>query len=117
MTKKEYADYENRVKKGLEGLSFVSSGICSSCSECQEKYGYCCEHSLAYALDNGSLCDEGYCSSSGCDCCGSSMQQILYDAHGRDCNARIVHLAICGDCLYYINYGRLDGTTMDEMGK
>lgn len=67
---------------------------------------------LAAAIESGTS-DEGGISSQGCDICGDSHQQTLYAAHGRDADdASLVHLEICENCVYYMEYGRLDDQTM-----
>lgn len=51
---------------------------------------------------------------SSCDCCGSTLGGDRYPAHGW-LGKTLVHLDVCTDCLYYLNYGQLDDLTMLEM--
>lgn len=91
MTKREYAEYEATVD-----AFFNRDGI-----------------------DNlTSKGEEGYVSSHGCDCCGNSLQQVLYEATGYNREKDAVYeYQICEDCVMYGEYGRLDDTKMSEIEK
>ena len=108
MTKQEYARYESAVECGLRGLEFVSTGACPGCGECGLSDD-CTDHDREIA-------GEPHFSWSACECCGSGLGGDRYQAHGRDSNGDLVHFEVCVDCLYYITYGRLDDTTMMEIG-
>lgn len=60
---------------------------------------------------------EGFFSWSPCDCCGSDLGGNREHATGynRTTN-QVQEYVVCVDCIYYAEYGRLDDTTMDEMG-
>jgi len=106
MTKSEYADYEARVARGVEGLTFISTGACPGCEDCglpKEPS----EHERACA-------EEPHFSWRACDCCGSALGGDRHPAHGWRGDS-LEHLSVCTDCLYYLNYGRLDDTTMLEV--
>ena len=59
--------------------------------------------------------EEASFSWSACDCCGSTLGGDRHPAHGW-LDKQLVHLSVCNDCLYYINYGQLDDMTMAEVG-
>lgn len=107
MNAKDYERYERNVKDNLKGLSFVSTGSCPGCGECGLD-----EEATE---EQRSAAEEGHFSWSDCDCCGQSLGGARYPAHGRDKDGRIIHLDVCEDCLYYINYARLDDTQMMEI--
>lgn len=141
MTKKQYAAYEAAVEYNLRGLEFVSTGACPGCSECGLETREC-PHCDGQKIDVEKP-DDGtpdspcpYCGGTGkieptetaielasessfswraCDSCGSSLGGDRHPAHGRDRNGDLVHLSVCTDCLYYLNYGRLDDMAMLEI--
>lgn len=101
MTKKEYADYEERVKHYLEGVEHVSTGPCPGCKECD------------VPEDADEYHEEAWFSSHPCEICkGLAGDRVSW--HGI-IDGKIVHGSCCTDCMYYLEYGRLDDTTMDEM--
>lgn len=106
-TLKEYEAYKQAVERGLEGLTFVSTGACPGCKEC----GLGPEPSN----EERELAEEAHFSYSACDCCGSTLGGDRHPAHGRDKDNQIVHFSVCVDCLYYINYGQLDDMTMAQL--
>lgn len=65
--------------------------------------------------------EEQYVSSRGCDCCGSPKQQLLVEAKAivkfLDDKGEFQHVTfeVCEDCQYYLEYGSLDDTQMDEI--
>ena len=90
MTKKEYKEYEDRVADFFKR------------EEIEILHGE----------------GEGFMSHYGCDCCGNGQYQTLYNASGS--NPGIPYdgfheYQICGDCLYYAEYGQLDDMTMMDM--
>lgn len=101
---KQYEQYKESVKRGLDGLQFVSTGACPGCEDC-DLPADCSDH-------DRELAEEPSFSWSACDCCGSTLGGNRHPAHGRDKNGDLMHLEVCQDCLYYINYGRLDDQTM-----
>jgi hypothetical protein len=53
-----------------------------------------------------------------CDCCKTELGGDRYHATGANPGngPNGVHYSVCGDCLYYSEYGRLDDTTIAELG-
>lgn len=138
MNKQQYANYEAAVAYNLKGLSFVSTGACVGCEDCgltdQEcrkcdgdgkdwQHGHedqrcpnCHGNGFVEPTEHDrDLAEEPSFSWSECDACGSTLGGNRHPAHGRDSNGDILHLSICEDCLYYLNYGQLDDMTMMEM--
>lgn len=67
-------------------------------------------------VENMTTESEPYCSSHGCDVCGDSLQQMLYDAHAFHPKTNdILDFQVCEDCAYYIEYGRLNDEIMDQL--
>jgi hypothetical protein len=99
-TAKWYAEYESAVAEFLEreGLSALSTG--------------CDEHMTPE--DEGGDVDPWF-SWSPCECCGSHLGGNREYLFARDTNNDIVHFKVCEDCVYYVNYGRLDDSTMAEI--
>lgn len=96
-------EFDRRTK----GLKYLSSGICAACCDCQSNYGYDSPGELERAIVDG-LCDEGGISRAGCDCCGNSLQQKLYDGHAFiELNGKevLTHLDLCEDCVMFIANG------------
>ncbi len=104
-TGKAYIDAFNRRTSDLQ---FLSCGICSKCSDCQSTFD-AGELTLERLIQDG-LTDEGGYSRSGCDCCGSSLYQMLYAGHAYvDLGGKqvLTHLDLCVDCMLYIANGQL----------
>lgn len=108
MNKQEYLEYQETVYQFLLGLSHVSTGHCKGCEVCGGQ--------------DIELAEEPSFSWFACECCDSTLGGNRHIAHGIDkdtcadpADGEIVHLEVCSDCLYYINYGRLDDTTMAEI--
>lgn len=102
--------YVKAFERHTKGMKHLSSGICSTCSECQWTYD-AGELTLEKMIAKG-LSDEGGFSRAGCDCCGSSLGQNLYTGHcwltvDREGKEVLTHLDMCEDCLIYINNGDL----------
>lgn len=52
-----------------------------------------------------------------CECCKSGlggMREYLYALDGQ---GGMVQFTICEDCVYYVNYGRLDDQTMQRVAQ
>lgn len=57
--------------------------------------------------------DEGGFSWRKCDCCNRSLGGARYSATGVNPATKEVNsYSICGDCVYFAEYGRLDDSTM-----
>ncbi len=97
MTKSEYAAYEQAVanfmeREGLKSLSTVTD-------------------------EDGE--SESHFSWSPCVCCGRNEGGEREDCNGYNPTTKMVQdgYAVCMDCVYYAEYGRLDDTTMAEIEK
>lgn len=44
-----------------------------------------------------------------CDTCGSALGGDRHPAHARLSSGQLIHLSVCEDCLFYLNYGTLPG--------
>jgi len=108
MTKTEYAQYEKDVADNTEGLTNFSSGACTGCKECREDYGYD-EEKESWECEP----EPGF-SWASCNVCGSGLGGNRYPVHALH-KDEILHLEACDDCVYYLNYGRLDDQTMDNL--
>lgn len=93
MTKKEYVKYERRFAEWHDSVQFPSSGYCPGCAEC------CEEHFSWYS----------------CPICGTHLGGNRYPVHYVDSDGEIEHIDACTDCVYYLEYGRLDDQTMLDM--
>jgi hypothetical protein len=111
MNKQQYTEYEERVAFYLKGMKGVSTGPCSGCDICCKEYGL---------TEGGSeeVTVEPWFSWSPCEICNDPIGGNREYWHGIIANDRqIVHGSCCEDCIYYINFGRLDDTTMQEIDK
>ncbi len=116
-TLSQYKAYQSAVESNLKHLSFVSTGSCPGCSECGLDRD-CSD------LEREQAEEPGF-SWTACEACGSNhsgdADRVVggsrYPAHGRDKDSAILHLSVCVDCLYYLNYGKLDDLTMMEIEK
>jgi hypothetical protein len=106
-TSRKYANYRRQVEKALHGLTHVSTGACPGCAECGLP-----EDATDEDIDRQAEASFSWAS---CDACGSSLGGDRHPAHGVSEKFGILHLDVCSDCLYYLNYDRLDDTTMDEI--
>lgn len=110
MNAQEYAEYQKAVERGTAGLTFVSTGACPGCVDC-DLSGEPTDHERE-------LASEPFFSWHACDCCGSNLGGNRVPAHGfyhADGADHLVHMDVCEDCDYYLNYGRLDDMTMMEV--
>ena len=101
MTKQWYAEYQKRVAAFIarEQITFLST----SCQELDQ-------------LGNEDAPErEPWFSWSPCECCGSHLGGNREYLYARDASDEIVQFTICEDCVYYVNYGQLDDTTMLEI--
>ncbi len=102
MTKQEYTEYEEHVRDYLKGVEHVSTGPCPGCEQC------------GIPEDAEEYSEEPWFSWSPCEICGTGPGGNREFWHGI-IDGKIVHGSCCEDCVYYLNYGRLDDTTMDEI--
>lgn len=110
MNATQYAEYQARFTDMTAGLVHLSTGGCPGCEEC----GLPDEPTN----DEYDMASEGHFSWSPCHTCDSDLGGDRYAAHAhldRELQLglpSLIHLSVCADCLYYINYGRLDDATM-----
>lgn len=113
MTKQEYQKYQEAIERNLKGIEHVSTGACPGCSECDLPKD-CTE-------EERELAEESHFSWYRCQSCGSTLGGDRHPAHGViklvGSPDLIFHFEVCSDCLYFLNYGRLDDLTMMEMEK
>jgi len=107
MTTSDYTKFKASIERNLAGLSFLSTGACKCCAECGLG-----ESPSDHAIE---LADEPSFSWHACDACGSTLGGDRHPAHGRTDGGKLLHLSVCSDCLYFLNYGKLDDKTMMEM--
>lgn len=107
MNATQFETYKQAVEHNLKGLSFVSTGACPGCDEC----GLSDEPTE----QERELAEEPSFSWSACEACGSSLGGNRHPAHGIMEDGAILHLSICMDCLYFLNYGQLDDASMQEI--
>lgn len=105
VTKADYARFEEAFKRGAKGLDWLSSGYSSKCGECEDNP----EGEASFSWHN-------------CDICNRSLGGDRYPAHAiiKDKNPEfrgefMIHLNVCSDCLYYMNYRQLDDEIMFEI--
>lgn len=97
MTKQEYAEYEDTLQTWWQDYSKgYGQGRLEDCIACPED-------------------DDPHFSWSECDICLRPLGGDRYPAHTIDKNGDVIHWSICPDCLYYLEYGRLDDITMLDM--
>ena len=106
MNKEEYKAYQDRVTENINRMDMpytmcISPGACPGCEDCTD---------IQY-----DIASEPYFSWLPCDICYRPLGGDRYPAHYIDNENEIVHLNICSDCYYYIEYGRLDDLTMMEI--
>jgi hypothetical protein len=104
-TKADYQEYQESIAQFIarEGLRFLSTGTVDR---------------LAPDYDPEAEWAEGesWFSWSPCECCGSHLggdREYLYARNAAD---ELIQFTICEDCVYYVNYGRLDDQTMERVG-
>jgi hypothetical protein len=105
MTAKEYAAYEANVarffeREGLDNLSTLPT---------EDDDGEPIEDRTG----------EPYFSNRPCECCRRRWAGDRYDCNGYNPTTRKVQepYAVCVDCVYYAEYGRLDDMTMLDVEK
>lgn len=142
MTKQQYAEFQAAVERNLKGIEFISTGACPGCPECglenktcpscngdghqfeHDHNGQPCpvcngEGQIECSEHDRELAEEASFSWRPCDSCGSSLGGNRYPAHGwmkrEGHEDLLLHLNVCTDCLYFLNYGKLDDQSMMEM--
>lgn len=115
MTTQQYADYEARVAHYLDGLEFVSTGACPGCQECGLGHVSGIHDEAEMSQRDYDLANEPHFSWSPCEICDSPLGGDRHPWHARTKDGKLVHGTCCSDCMYYLNFGKLDDTTMMEM--
>jgi hypothetical protein len=112
----DYREYQKAIEASLQGLIAVSTGDCPDCQECADAYGMdLAEYNASYEACN--LSGDPSFSWSSCAVCGSSLGGNREPVHAVNEKNEVVHLdGACEDCVYYLEYGRLDDTTMMRLG-
>ncbi len=113
MTKQEYAEYQERVENYLHGLTAVSTGPCPGCPDCEDYRQHKTEDAAEDAAEDEYLAEPFFTWHS-CEVCGDSQGGNREPWHGV-ADGEIVHGDCCEDCVYYLNYGRLDDASMAEI--
>lgn len=106
MTKREYRQYEARVKAFFEteGITNLTASPPSEHCLCEESEPQ--EYS------------EAYFSSQPCECCGSSLAGDRQHATGFNSEHKtVLCYEVCQDCLYYVAYGEFDDQTMMDIAE
>jgi hypothetical protein len=106
MTHAEYERYEKHIADFIaaEGLSFLSTGTEDRLDPAIHSEDY----------QGRESCDPWF-SWHPCECCGSPLGGSREYLYARNEANEIVQFEICVDCVYYVNYGRLDDMTMMEV--
>lgn len=102
MNATEYKEFQQDFDAGIKGLNYLSTGGCPGCEECGIE-----ESAEEY-------CVEPHFSWSSCDICGSHLGGDRHPAHYCDDDGAINHLDICTDCLFYAEYGEIEGIEGEE---
>ena len=106
-TAEKYMRYERRLLASTGRLTFVSTGPAGTCPDCNPD---------GVDVDEFHERDhEPFFSWRPCEVCGSSLGGDREPVHGFDDRGRLVHLTACVDCVYYLEYGRLDDMSMLEI--
>jgi len=95
MTKQDYENYKKSVEEFFEGEG-VSNLTC-------------------VATEDGMV--EPSFSWRACECCKTTLGGDRYECNGYNPTTKEVqdYEFICGDCVYFVEYGRLDDQTMMEI--
>ena len=108
MTLQKYREYQERVDHYLSGLIHVSTGPCPNCADCglEDVEDMNCE--------KYELAGEGGFSWSPCEICNSPLGGNRYPVHAvNPDDDSVVHMTGCANCVYFLEYGRLDDLTME----
>ncbi len=99
MTEQEYAGYQERVAFYLKGCEAISTGPRPGCPDC------------GHIEEGDDYHEEPWISSQACEICNSPLGG---DRESWHCivDGTIVHGTCCSDCVYFIEYGRLDDQTV-----
>jgi hypothetical protein len=102
-TAKQYAEYQRNVAAFIarEGLSHLSTG--------------CMPYGEPETEQEDNQDGEPWFSWHACKCCGCALGGMREYLFGQDVNNAVVQFTICEDCVYYVNYGRLDDATMQRV--
>ena len=116
MTHQEYAKYEAKVSHFMRGLVAISTGPRPGCPSCLKEYGDVEAIERAETWFSWSPCE--ICESTlGGDRCEWHALEAGEIADPRNIWPEVIHGTCCMDCMYYLNYGRLDDKTMAEVAQ
>ena len=104
--------FSEAVERGLKGVEFPSTGVCSGCSECADNLGISLRKLRATWSTGDHSGSLGF-SWSECDLCGSSLGGDREAFHGYirlpdklgRMRRKLFHGAVCVDCVMYLAYG------------
>lgn len=105
-TKDDYSAYERAVaaffkRERIDNLS--------------PEYGDNCEHECRICGETTGINEGSFCWRP-CDCCGRALGGDRYHANGYSAHYGEAYCySVCGDCIYYAEYGQLDDMTMLEI--
>lgn len=102
-TKADYTRFRLAYEQGTKGITHLSSGIQDAdiCPECE---GFFRDSFTSFFSHNP------------CDICSRALSGNRYIAHGIiNKGGYLIHLEICSDCEYYMEYGTLDDSTMERI--
>ena len=106
-TKADYAEYERRVAEWCEGKEAFSTGPCPGCEDCGiDKDAEDYHEDPWFSWSPCTVCDR--------DLGGDrvSLHYIIPGPRGGIRGKPIEHDSCCTDCMYYLEYGKLDDETM-----
>ncbi len=106
-TESEYRQYQAAVYDGSRDLEALSTGACRACETCNPER-------IQEETWDGTAAGEGEFSWSPCEICSRYLGGTRYPAHYL-ASGELVHLRVCADCLYYLEYGQLDDETMSRL--
>lgn len=112
-TAEDYTEYESAVASGSDNMEHFSSGPCSGCRECCDLVD---PDDYDSDEDWNEAVSEPHFSWSPCELCNRSLGGDRESAHAVSKEHGIIHFDICTDCVYFIEYGRLDDMTMERIG-
>lgn len=82
----------------------------------QERFSEFCENNGNRSGFSLAIDSDPHFSWKPCECCGSSLGGNRYDVdYFSELTDSVESATICGNCLYYSCYGRLDDMTMQEI--
>jgi hypothetical protein len=116
MTTQEYENYERHFREFMEreGLNNLSASR-YKCPDCDQPF--VCSACPRCGKDGGEFPVEPYFSWSPCIVCDCLEGGDRYDGNGWSERDQCIkeYEGVCGDCVFYAEYGRLDDAMMDRL--